>query len=122
MYCARGRCCCALELDTTSAGLAWALFCIATNPEVEAKVIAEVDAVLGDRDHVEFDDLAHFKYLDRVIKETLRVFPPVPGIGRVIDKEVVIDGIRIPVGVCIVLTTINNSNNNHHHHYYTTYG
>jgi cytochrome P450 len=76
------------------------LYCISTNPNVEAKVIQEVDAVLGERNHVVFEDLRKLTYLDCVIKETLRLFPPVPSIARALDQEVVIDGKRIPVGVC----------------------
>ncbi len=35
--------------ETTAAVLTWAFFCLAQNPEAAAKVVAEVDAVVGDR-------------------------------------------------------------------------
>lgn len=36
---------------------------------------------------VKYDDLQHMHYLDRVIKETMRIFPPVPIIGRKITED-----------------------------------
>jgi hypothetical protein len=35
--------------ETTAAVLTWALFCVVQNPQVEAKLLAEIDAVVGDR-------------------------------------------------------------------------
>jgi cytochrome P450 len=35
--------------ETTAAVLTWALFCVVQNPEVEAKLLAEIDAAVGDR-------------------------------------------------------------------------
>jgi cytochrome P450 len=35
--------------ETTAAVLTWALFCVVQNPEVEAKLLAEIDGVVGDR-------------------------------------------------------------------------
>jgi hypothetical protein len=35
--------------ETTAAVLTWALFCVVQNPEVEARLLAEIDAAVGDR-------------------------------------------------------------------------
>ncbi|VDK19232.1 unnamed protein product [Anisakis simplex] len=37
-------------------------------------------------------------YVDQVIKETLRVFPPIPSIGRLCNEDVIIDGIKFESG------------------------
>jgi cytochrome P450 len=50
-------CCCAAGHETTAATLAWALYYISTHPEVEAKALAEIQAVLGERYEPRADDV-----------------------------------------------------------------
>lgn len=58
--------------ETTASVLSWMLYELARNPEVEARVLEELDEVLGDRP-VAFDDLGRLPYLGRVVEETLRM-------------------------------------------------
>ncbi|MFH8238849.1 cytochrome P450 [Streptomyces sp. NPDC018321] len=58
--------------ETTASVLSWTLYELARNPAVEAKVLAELDDVLGGRP-VAFDDLGRLPYLRRVVDETLRL-------------------------------------------------
>ena len=58
--------------DTTANSMSFALYGVISNPHVEAKLLNEVREVLGDRDHVEFDDLAKFKYLGQILEQSLR--------------------------------------------------
>ncbi len=58
--------------ETTASVLSWALYELARNPGVEARVLDELDEVLGDRP-VTFDDLGRLPYLKRVVDETLRL-------------------------------------------------
>lgn len=58
--------------ETTASVLSWMLYELARNPEIEARVLAELDEVLGDRP-VAFDDLGRLPYLGRVVEETLRM-------------------------------------------------
>jgi cytochrome P450 len=59
--------------DTTSAALAWFWYALSQNPEVERRVLEEVDG-LGDRP-VAFEDYPRLKYLERVVKEAMRLYP-----------------------------------------------
>jgi cytochrome P450 len=61
--------------ETTSNALMWAWFLLAQHPEQEARLHAEVDAVLGDRPPA-LADLPHLPYTLRVIKEAMRLYPP----------------------------------------------
>ncbi|WP_261678348.1 cytochrome P450 [Streptomyces violarus] len=61
--------------ETTASVLSWALYELARNPDIEARVMAELDEVLGERP-VAFDDVTRLPYLDRVITETLRLHHP----------------------------------------------
>ncbi|PRP73013.1 pheromone-degrading enzyme, partial [Planoprotostelium fungivorum] len=71
--------------DTSAHTLAWAFYLISRHPEVEAKLLREIDA-LGD---VELTALRlnGLKYLNLIIKETLRMYPPGPAISRNTNRK-----------------------------------
>ena len=74
--------------DTTAVAASWACHLIGSHPEVQKKLHEEMDRVYGDSTrHVENDDFKELKYLDCVIKETLRLFPSVPFIGRKLSED-----------------------------------
>jgi cytochrome P450 len=65
--------------DNTAAQVAWAMYHLATNPEVQAKVRAETAEVLGDRPFPgDAASLSRLSYVEAVAKETTRVSPPSP--------------------------------------------
>lgn len=70
--------------ETTSGALSFALYYLATLPEVRRRAAAEADAILGeDRDAVPtFDQVPKFRYLRRVLDESLRLWPTAPGFAR----------------------------------------
>lgn len=74
--------------------------------ENKAKIHEELDAIYGDdptRD-IKFDDLRQMKYLEKCIKEALRIYPPVLFIARKSTEEFKIKDYVIPVGTtCLVL-------------------
>jgi cytochrome P450 / NADPH-cytochrome P450 reductase len=59
---------------------AWLAYVLATYPDVEEQVIAEIDGITGgDPDYdLQWDDLMRLTYTTQVIKETLRIYPPMP--------------------------------------------
>ncbi|GAB6028882.1 hypothetical protein CHUAL_004681 [Chamberlinius hualienensis] len=86
--------------DTTAAGLAWVLYNIGRFPEVEEKLYEEIRSVLGDEPReITAGDIKNLKYLECVIKESFRLFPPVPFFGRQIKEDAEICGYKIPAGV-----------------------
>ncbi|XP_014486916.1 PREDICTED: uncharacterized protein LOC106750830 [Dinoponera quadriceps] len=75
--------------DTTAAGSSFALCVLGCLPEIQARVHEELDLIFGDSDRqCTFQDTVEMKYLERVILETLRLFPPVPVIARKLDEDV----------------------------------
>lgn len=85
--------------DTSAAGINYALYCIAKYPEVQKKVLQEIYEVIGEDEKVplSLSMLNDLNYLDIVIKETMRVLPPVAFIGRAIEEDIVI-GKRVSGG------------------------
>jgi cytochrome P450 len=75
---------------------------LAQHPEVEATLRAEVQRVLGERAPT-FADLGELRYTDLVVKETMRLFPPAPEIGRLATEEVVLGDLTIPAGSIVVI-------------------
>ncbi len=59
---------------------AWLAFVLATRPDVEERLIAEIDGITGgDPDYdLRYDDLGELTYTTQVIKEALRIYPPMP--------------------------------------------
>jgi cytochrome P450 len=83
--------------ETTAIALSWACYLIAQNPDVETKLVEELRAVLGDRVPTP-DDLPRLRYTEMVLKEAMRLYPAVWGIGRKAVKECELGGYRIPAG------------------------
>jgi cytochrome P450 len=89
--------------ETTALALAWAWKAIAELPEVEARLHAEVDAVLAGRPPV-VEDLPRLSWTSAVFQEAMRLYPPVWYMARVASKDDVIHGHAIPRGACVLIS------------------
>ncbi|CAD7087170.1 unnamed protein product [Hermetia illucens] len=70
--------------DTTTSAMSFTLYCLSRHPEVQNRAFQEICAVIGtDKNKpVTYRDLQDLKYLECVIKESMRLYPSVPIIGR----------------------------------------
>ena len=80
--------------DTTASGIAFCLYNLAKNPEVQEKVFEEVQSC-GD-DELNLNALNNLNYLDLVIKETLRLYPSVPYFSRELNEDFHVNGFTFP--------------------------
>ncbi|XP_040414568.1 cholesterol 24-hydroxylase [Cygnus olor] len=91
--------------ETTANQLSFTVMALAQHPEIMERVQAEVDEVLGAKRDINYEDLGKLKYLSQVLKESLRLYPPVPGTVRWTEKENVIEGVRIPANTTVIFST-----------------
>ena len=82
--------------ETTSGALSFALYFLSRQPEVFARARAEVDAVWGAAERPDFEQIAKLRYLRRVLDESLRLQPTVPGYYREAREDTVLAG-RYPI-------------------------
>lgn len=70
--------------ETTSGALSFALYYLARNPDCLARAQEETDELLGPDPHAwpEYEQVAKFRYIRRVLDEALRIWPTVPGFAR----------------------------------------
>jgi len=90
--------------DTTAMALSWTLFLLGHNREAQRRLQAEVDefyTIHKRESDLELDHLKGLKYLDCVIKESLRLCPSVPFIGRQTKSSLKLAGYTIPPGTVI---------------------
>ncbi|NWW50648.1 CP4B1 protein, partial [Pedionomus torquatus] len=90
--------------DTTASGISWLLYCLSLHPEYQQRCREEIQGILGDRDTIKWEDLGKMTYTTMCIKESLRVFPPVPSVSRQLSKPVTFsDGRSLPAGSLVTL-------------------
>ena len=96
--------------DTTACALSWTMYELAKNPEVVAKIIAEVDAVCGSsrsdkisEESYSYDRIGELRYTHAVAMETLRLHPSVPvGMKFAVNADTLPDGTLIHPGASIL--------------------
>jgi len=88
----------ALTLGSTAATpvrpLTWLWYLLALFPDAEARLHAELDEVLGGS--LTPDGVGRLTYLRRLIDETMRLYPPLPVMFRLVREDDVVCGRRIP--------------------------
>jgi cytochrome P450 len=88
--------------ETTASTLSWTWWLLAQNPGVEAKLHAELDAVLGDR-APSFDDLPKLVYAGHVVTESLRLYPAAWGLARLVVEDHEIAGYPATKGMGVAM-------------------
>ena len=83
--------------DTSTALLAWTFYLLGTSPDIHARLVSELDAAIGQ----ELPGSAtgwQPPLLDRVLKESLRLYPPIHIGNRMVVEDMEFDGQCVPAG------------------------
>ncbi|XP_073846354.1 cytochrome P450 4e2-like [Musca autumnalis] len=91
--------------DTTSSALSFAVFLLSRHAEVQRKVFEEQKSILIDdlKRDATFHEISEMKYLDMVLKETLRIYPSVPLVARAVKEDINMNGKFIPKDTTLML-------------------
>ena len=88
--------------ETTALALTWTWYLLAREPECASRFYAEIDLVLQGRTPT-FEDIPNLVYTDRVVAESMRLYPPIWLIGRLAREPFELDRWSIPKGsICLM--------------------
>jgi cytochrome P450 len=88
--------------ETTARALTWTLYLLARAPEWQDRVRAEIASVCGDGE-IEAEHVARLQTTQQVLKESMRLYPPVPVMSRVATETVSVGGNEVPEGTMVVI-------------------
>lgn len=86
--------------ETTANSLAWTWYLLSQVPEAEDRLHRELDQVLGGRAPT-LDDVPRLVFTRAVFEETIRLYPPIPLLGRQSTHSEIVAGHRVPAGSLI---------------------
>ncbi|XP_049535741.1 probable cytochrome P450 6a14 [Anopheles darlingi] len=81
--------------ETSSTTQSFCLYELAKNPDIQERLREEINRAIDENGgQVNYDVVMGIQYLDQVINETLRMYPPVEGLNRVADVDYTIPGTK----------------------------
>ncbi len=89
--------------DTIATALMWTWYLLSQHPEVEARLHAEVDEVLRTGGPATLDDLPRLSYTEKVLTESMRIYPPTWRLVRRAIRDFPIGDHVIPAGSLVVV-------------------
>ena len=89
--------------ETTSNALTWTFYLLSQYPNVERKLHDEIELVLGNRIPTA-DDIPKLQYTEMVLRESMRLYPPVWTMGRHVENDYSVGEYTIPAGSSILMS------------------
>ncbi|XP_064402406.1 cytochrome P450 3A4-like [Halichondria panicea] len=89
-------------LETVSTTVSCTAYLLALNPDVQQKAHEKIEAYFHSKPDASLLEVAQeLEYMEMVIQEALRFYPPAVGIGRLCNETIEINGVTIPAGVTV---------------------
>lgn len=89
--------------ETTALVLTYAVYLLGSNPDQAARLRDEVDRVIGKRT-ARMTDLPNLPFLDAVVREALRIYPPAYTFGREVIAPFELGGYLMPKGATVIVS------------------
>ncbi|GFS10685.1 cytochrome P450 [Elysia marginata] len=93
--------------ETTSSTLQFLSYELSRNQDVQEKLAEEIQSVFGEKEEPDYYNVKALKYMEAVINETLRIYPPVHLLSRQAEVDTVINGRTVPAGTAILIPVAN---------------
>jgi cytochrome P450 len=90
--------------ETTANALTWTFYLLSQNPDIEKTLLGELETVIGSNRTPTVDDISKLKFTDKVLRESMRLYPPVWSIGRYVDNDYTLGKYTIPAGSTIIMS------------------
>ncbi|KAM4037913.1 thromboxane-A synthase-like isoform 2-T2 [Anomaloglossus baeobatrachus] len=87
--------------ETTSSLLSFTTYLLATHPECQEELLREVDGFAEDHDGANYNTVHDLPYMDMVISESLRMYPPAFRFAREAAADCTVMGCKIPAGTVL---------------------
>jgi cytochrome P450 len=88
--------------ETTAKALTWALYLLARSPAWERRLLDEIDRIAG-AGPIRPEHIDRLTEVGQFIKETMRLYPPIPSLTRTIKQDVVLAGKRLAARSLIII-------------------
>lgn len=90
--------------ETTAQALTWIWYALISNPDSEARLRQEIEYHASAPAQLDFDSIARMSYMDCLVNEALRLYPPVWATGRKAVGPDQIDGHKVRPGTRVILS------------------
>ncbi|HJU35199.1 MAG TPA: cytochrome P450 [Nitrososphaera sp.] len=99
--------------ETTANALTWTFYLLSQYPDIEKKLQEEIDSILGSVDMNNghsvtkiptTDDVPKLQYTEKVLRESMRLYPPVWTMGRYVEDDYNVGQYTIPAGSSILMS------------------
>ena len=90
--------------ETTANALTWTFYLLSQNPDIEKTLLGELENVIDSNRTPTVDDISKLKFTDKVLRESMRLYPPVWSIGRYVDNDYTLGKYTIPAGSTIIMS------------------
>jgi cytochrome P450 len=91
--------------ETTANALTWTYYLLSEYPETETRLQEELQSVFGNnRTNVTVEDVPRLEYTEKILTESMRLYPPAWALGRQVIDDYKVGGYTIPEGSIILMS------------------
>jgi cytochrome P450 len=90
--------------ETTANALTWTFYLLSQNPDIEKKLLVELLNVIDGNRTPTVDDIPKLTFTEKVLRESMRLYPPVWLIGRSVDNDYTLGKYTVPTGSTIMMS------------------